>query len=60
MTYKRRLIWDFGEKRVVASWMPQNQAVKDGPIHAAFALSADGNLFAEGASGTVRIYRVGP
>jgi hypothetical protein len=58
LDYKRRLIWDFGVNRIIASWTPWTQPTRSGPLRAAFALSPDGKLFAEGESGEVRIYQV--
>jgi hypothetical protein len=64
---KRRVIWDFRTGTEVTSWKPPIQkyisryaVAKPTEDAFRFALSADGNLIAEGGNGVVRLYRIQP
>jgi hypothetical protein len=61
--FDRRAVWDFGARRLVASWKPNTQAWNS--VHRVAepdrcALSPDGQFVAEGGDGIVRLYRLTP
>jgi len=60
---ERRVVWDFGTGKEVASWKPRHQ---DDMAHPAtreayeFAISPDGTMVAEGGAGVLTLYRIEP
>jgi hypothetical protein len=62
---KRRVVWDFGSGKELASWRPKSQTVNLGAFrnqHAPyeFAISPDGEFLVEGGAGTLSLYKIGP
>jgi hypothetical protein len=61
--FKDRLIWDYKSQRTVARWVPRKQKLavdtqKFDTVRDAFAVSPSGQLYAEGGSGVVSLYRI--
>ena len=63
-SWKRRVVWDFGTGKELASWKPKSQSytisgheVKD---FFKFAISPDGQYVGEGGGGRIYLYRVKP
>lgn len=61
-TVRRRVVWDIKERRVIASWKPQDrdpcgQGMYLHPYKNC-TLSPDGSLVAEGDNGALRLYRL--
>jgi hypothetical protein len=60
---ERRVVWDFGTGKELASWKPRYQddvappAIKE-PCR--FAISPDGNMVAEAGAGVLTLYRIKP
>jgi WD40 repeat protein len=66
---KKRVVWDFGTGKELASWHPKSQSVFMGayPItdvgHAQpfqFAISPDGEYVVEGGAGVLTLYKIEP
>jgi len=60
---KKRVIWDFGTGRELASWKPKWQKVvsaKELLEPYKFAISPDGNYVVEGGDGVLVLYRIEP
>jgi hypothetical protein len=60
---KRRVIWDFGTGRELASWKPKWQRFRSAdeleePYK--FAISPDGNYVLEGGDGVLTLYKIEP
>jgi WD40 repeat protein len=59
---RKRVLWDFGTGKVLATWRSKRQKV---PVGASpdsdfqYAISPDGNYVAEGGAGVVTLYRIG-
>jgi hypothetical protein len=59
----RRVVWDFGTGKEIASWKPRYQDDVSRPARKEpyrFAISPDGRMVAEGGSGLLTLYRIGP
>jgi len=59
----RRVVWDFGAGKEIASWRPRYQddvARPAGREPYKFAISSDGTMVAEGGAGVLTLYRVEP
>jgi hypothetical protein len=60
---EKRVVWDFGTGKEIASWKPRYQ---DDVAHPAtkqayeFAISPDGTMVAEGGAGVLTLYRIEP
>ncbi len=60
---EKRVVWDFGSGKEIASWKPRYQ---DDVAHPAtkqaceFAISPDGTMVAEGGAGVLTLYRIEP
>ena len=57
---KKRVVWDFGTKKELASWHPKSQTVKlgafrDQHVPYEFALAPDGEYLVEGGAGTLSL-----
>jgi hypothetical protein len=60
---KKRVIWDFGTGRELASWKPKWQRLGSAdeleePYK--FAISPDGNYVLEGGDGVLTLYKIEP
>jgi hypothetical protein len=61
---KRRVVWDFGTGKQLASWRPRSQTVFLGAYRQSlpyeFAISPDGEYVIEGGAGTLTLYKIEP
>lgn len=56
--FSHRSLFDVRSGSEILSWRPRTEGSTDGCARSAFALSPDGKLLAEGAAGSVQLYRI--